>query len=250
VPEPRPAIAILTPITHAEFGVWSQPAALLPAGYGEAVRRAGGLALLVTPEQELVDDPDELLDRVDGVILSGGVDVDPATYGAPRSPETTPGDPLRDAFEIALTRRAVERDMPVLGICRGMQMINVSFGGTLHQHLPDVFGHEDHRRVPGSFDNADHDVRLVPDSLAAAAAGELLHATKSHHHQGVDRIGERLVVTGSSALDDLAEAIELPGRRFVLGVQWHPEADERSRVIGALVAAASAYRDARFDVAA
>jgi putative glutamine amidotransferase len=131
-----------------------------------------------------------------------------------------------------------------------MQMINVSFGGTLHQHLPDVFGHEDHRRVPGSFDNADHDVRLVPGSLAAAAAGELLHATKSHHHQGVDRIGERLVVTGSSALDDLAEAIELPRRRFVLGVQWHPEADQRSRVIGALVAAASAYRDARFDVAA
>jgi putative glutamine amidotransferase len=247
--EPRPAIGILTPITDATFGVWSQPAALLPDGYGAAVRRAGGLGLLVTPEQELVDAPDELLDRIDGLMLSGGVDVDPAFYGAERSEATIGVDPLRDAFEIALTRRAVARDMPVLGICRGVQILNVAFGGTLYQHLPETFGHEEHRRVPGSFDDADHDVRLAPDSLAARVAGELLHGTKSHHHQGLDQIGEGLVVTGISALDDLAEAIELPDRRFVLGVQWHPEADDRSRVIGALVSAAAEYRAARDSVA-
>jgi putative glutamine amidotransferase len=246
----RPAIAIVTPVIDASFGVWNQQAALLPDGYATAVQRAGGLALLVIPEQPLVDKPDELLDRVDGVMLSGGYDMDPAFYGAEPDPETNTVNPLRDAFEIALTRRAVERDMPVLGICRGIQVLNVAFGGTLHQHLPNLVGHEDHRRVPGSFDGADHDVRLVPDSLAARAAGELVHATKSHHHQGVAELGEGLVVTGTAMLDDLVEAIELPERRFVLGVQWHPEADDRSRVVSALVEAAAQYRAARDEVAA
>jgi putative glutamine amidotransferase len=250
VPESRPVIAIVTPVIEATFGVWNQPAALLPAGYVAAVQRAGGLALLTTPERALVDAPDELLDRIDGLVLSGGHDMDPAAYGAEADPATNNVDPLRDAFEIALTRRAVARDMPVLGICRGIQVLNVAFGGTLIQHLPDSLGHEEHRRVPGSFDGADHDVRLVPDSLAALAAGELVHATKSHHHQGIDRIGEGLAVTGTSMMDDLVEAIELPEHRFVLGVQWHPEADDRSRVFNALVDAAAEYRAARDEVAA
>jgi putative glutamine amidotransferase len=241
----RPAIGITIPFTHASYGVWDQPSAVLPAGYVTEVRRAGALALMVAPEPELVDDPDELLHRLDGLIVSGGVDVDPACYGAEPHPETKGCTPERDAFEIALIRRAAELDMPVLGICRGMQVLNVAFGGTLIQHLPDTFGHEDHRRVPGNFDEADHDVRLVPDSLAAMAAGELLHTTKSHHHQGVDAVGDGLIVTGTSAIDDLVEAVELPDRRFVLGVQWHPEADERSRIIGALVQAAAQYRDTR-----
>jgi putative glutamine amidotransferase len=241
----RPAIGITIPFTHASYGVWDQPSAVLPAGYVTEVRRAGALALMAAPEPELVDDPDELLHRLDGLIVSGGVDVDPACYGAEPHPETKGCTPERDAFEIALIRRAAELDMPVLGICRGMQVLNVAFGGTLIQHLPDTFGHEDHRRVPGNFDEADHDVRLVPDSLAATAAGELLHTTKSHHHQGVDEVGDGLIVTGTSAIDDLVEALELPDRRFVLGVQWHPEADERSRIIGALVQAAAQYRDTR-----
>jgi putative glutamine amidotransferase len=229
--------------------VWNQSSAVLPYGYLAEVRRGGGLALMVAAEPELVAEPDELLHRVDGLIVSGGVDMDPASYGAAPHPETKGWTSDRDAFEIALIRRATEIDMPVLGVCRGMQVLNVAFGGTLFQHLPETLGHEDHRRVPGNFDEADHDVRLVADSLAAAAAGELLHTTKSHHHQGIDAVGAGLIVTGTSAIDELIEAIELPDRRFVLGVQWHPEADERSRVISALIKAAAQYRDARDAVA-
>jgi putative glutamine amidotransferase len=245
MPESRPAIGVCIPVSDARFGVWNQPAALLPAGYVEAIRRAGGLALLAAPDPEVTANPDDLLEHIDGLILSGGSDIDPAVYGAEPHPETRGITPERDAFEIALTRRAAELDMPVLGICRGMQILNIAFGGTLLQHLPDVFGHGNHRRVAGSFENADHDVELQPDSLAAQAAGELVHITKSHHHQGVDVIGDGLVVTGTSTLDGLVEAIELPDRRFVLGVQWHPEADERSPVIAALVQAAVEFRQAR-----
>ncbi len=247
--EYRPAIAITASLLDASYGVWNQPSAVLPADYVTEVRRAGGLPLLVAPEPELVADPDELLHRVDGLILSGGADMDPASYGAEPHPETRGWSSERDAFELALIRRATEIDLPVLGVCRGMQVLNVALGGTLLQHLPETVGHEDHRRVPGNFDEADHDVSLVEGSLAATAAGELVHTTKSHHHQGVDELGEGLIVTGTSAVDDLAEAIELPDRRFVLGVQWHPEADARSHVIGALVQAAAQYRDARAAVA-
>jgi putative glutamine amidotransferase len=187
----------------------------------------------------LVDHPDDALDSLDALVLAGGADIDPASYGAERHRCTINTRPERDAVEIALTCRALERDMPLLGICRGMQLLNVACGGTLIQHLPDDFGHGDHRRSLGSFDNADHDVRLEPGSLAARAAGETLHHTKSHHHQGVDRLGDGLVETGWSVLDDLVEAIELPEQRFALGVQWHPEVDRGSRVVRALVEAAA-----------
>jgi putative glutamine amidotransferase len=239
----RPVIGICTPLEQARWSVWDLEAVLLPRNYVTAVQRAGGMALLVPPDEQLVSDPDEVLDRVDALLLAGGADIDPAAYGAEPHGETTASVPERDAFEIALARRALARDLPLLGICRGMQLINVAAGGTLVQHLPDTFGHGDHRRSPGSFDDADHDVRLAAGSLAAQAAGEEHHSTKSHHHQGVAEVGEGLEVTGWSMLDDLPEAIEAPGCGFVLGVQWHPEADDTSGLIGALVREAAARRN-------
>jgi putative glutamine amidotransferase len=234
--EKRPVIGICTALARAHWGVWKdRKAALLAFSYIAAIQRAGGLALMIPPDEGYADDPDGLLDLLDGLILAGGNDIDPASYGADPHPETRHTVPERDRSELALARRAIERDLPLLGICRGMQLINVALGGTLRQHLPEYLGHEEHRRTPGSFENADHDVRLAAGSLAARAAGEEIHATKSHHHQGVARVGRGLEVTGISVLDDLPEAIEAPGRRFVLGVQWHPEADERSRIVAALI---------------
>jgi putative glutamine amidotransferase len=241
----RPVIGICTTLVRARYGVWNEPAALLQYSYIRAIQHAGGMALMIPPDPALEENPDEVLDLIDGLILAGGTDIAPGLYGAEPHPETDQPIPERDAIELALTRRAWERDLPVLGICRGMQLINVALGGTLRQHLPEEVGHEDHRRVLGSFNGTDHDVRLKSGSLAARAAGEEVHVTKSHHHQGIDALGDGLEVTGLSTLDDLPEAVEAPERRFVLGVQWHPEADEGSRVIGALVEQARDYRSAR-----
>jgi len=233
-------IGICTALERARWSVWDQQAMLIPRNYVDAIQRAGGLALLLAPDPALVADPDEILDMIDGLILAGGADIDPATYGAETHPATTGTVPERDTFEVALARRALERDLPILGICRGMQLMNVAAGGTLDQHLPETRGHEDHRRVSGTFDGADHDVVLDAGSLAARVAGEEHHATKSHHHQGVEVLGEGFRVTGRSELDDVPEAIEIPEKRFALGVQWHPEADEASRVIETFVRAAAA----------
>jgi putative glutamine amidotransferase len=241
----RPVIGICAALEQARWGVWDLPAMVLPADYLWAIQRAGGLALMIPPDPAFAEHAGQLLDQLHGLVLAGGSDIDPASYGAEPHPATNGTVPERDASELALTRAAIARDMPVLGICRGMQLINVALGGSLHQHVPDLVGHGDHRRTPGSFDGADHDVHLQPGSLAAAAAGEELHGIKSHHHQAIDRIGEGLEVTGSSALDPLPEAVESPRHRFLLGVQWHPEADESSRVIAALVAEARDYRAAR-----
>ena len=237
----RPVIGICAAVERARWGVWDMDAFLIARSYVEAVQRAGGLPVVLVPDPELLEKPDEALDLVDGLILAGGADIDPASYGAEAHPETKGAVPERDAFELALTRRALERDLPLLGICRGMQLMNIARGGTLEQHLPDSHGHSDHRRVLGTFDDADHDVRLADGSLAARAAGATVHPTKSHHHQGVDRIGEGLTVTGWATIDDLPEALEVEGRRFALGVQWHPEADEASPLIAALVEEARSY---------
>jgi putative glutamine amidotransferase len=239
----RPVIGMCTALERARWSAWDQSAALLPHNYIQAVQRAGGLALMIPPDPELNGDPQQWLDLIDGVLLAGGADIDPSCYAQEPHPETVDTVPERDVFEIALARAAIERDVPVLGICRGMQLINVACGGTLVQHLPEHVGHQEHRRVLGSFDGADHEVLLSEGSLAAGAAGEIAHATKSHHHQGVDRLGQGLVASGTSTLDQLPEAVELRDRRFVLGVQWHPEADPASNVVAAFVSAARESRD-------
>jgi putative glutamine amidotransferase len=238
----RPVIGLCTALEHARWSVWDQEAMLLPRSYIDAVQRAGGVALMLPPDPLAADEPDEWLDVIDALVLAGGADVDPATYGAERDPHTVGTVPERDEFEIALARRALERDLPFLGVCRGMQVMNVARGGTLIQHLPDDMGHEDHRRALGTFENADHDVRLADGSLAARVAGERIHSTKSHHHQGVRDVGEGFEVTGWATVDDLPEVIEDPTRRFALGVQWHPEADMTSPLIAALVEQAREYR--------
>src|ERR1700730_5491572 len=220
-----PVIGICPALELSRWSSWDQSAALLPHNYIQAVQRAGALALMIPPDAERTRDPQLVLYLIDGLMLAGGADIDPSCYAQEPHPETVDTVPERDVFEIALARAAIERDLPVLGICRGMQLINVAGGGALVQHLPEHLGHQEHRRVLGSFDGADHDVLLSEGSLAAGAAGEIAHATKSHHHQGVDRLGQGLVVSGASTLDELPEAIELRDRRFVLGVQWHPEAD-------------------------
>jgi putative glutamine amidotransferase len=241
----RPVIGICTALERARWSVWDQQAYLLPRSYIRAIQRAGGIALMLPPDEALEREPDQVLGLIDGLILAGGADIDPSSYGESSHPETRGTVPERDSFEIALARRAIERDMPLLGVCRGMQLMNVATGGTLLQHLPDSHGHHEHRRNPGTFDGADHDVRLADGSLAARAAGEALHGTKSHHHQGIDRLGTGLEVTGWSTIDELPEAVEMPERRFALGVQWHPEADERSRLVAALVQEADAARNGR-----
>jgi putative glutamine amidotransferase len=233
-----PRIGICAALEHARWTHWDEEAFLLSRGYIEHVQRAGGVALMLPVDPRAVEDPDIVLDGLEGLMLAGGADIDPRAYGAPPHPTVTGTCPERDEFEMALVRRALERDLPVLGICRGMQLLNVACGGTLIQHLPDDVGHSDHRRSLGSFDDADHDVRLEPGSLAARAAGETSHATKSHHHQAVGTLGEGLVVSGRATLDDLPEAIEAPGRTYALGVQWHPEVDPASRVVASLVEAA------------
>jgi putative glutamine amidotransferase len=235
-------IGMCTALERARYGAWDADAFLLQRSYVEAVQRAGGVALMLPPDPRV--DPDQLLDAIDGLILAGGRDIDPAAYGAERHPETDESHAGRDEFEIRLARRALERDVPLLGICRGMQLMNVARGGTLVQDLPVHVGHEDHRRSIGTFDGNDHPVHLADGSLAARAAGEIRHGTLSHHHQGIDRVGHGFTVTGWADDDELPEALEDPELRFALGVQWHPEADEESRIIAALVDEARKVRHA------
>jgi putative glutamine amidotransferase len=245
VTDDAPLIGLCLALERARFGAWDADAVLLPRTYPDAVQAAGGIAVLLAPDPLLTAEPDRILDLLDGLILAGGRDVDPITYGEDPHPETDQSRPERDHFELALATRAMERDMPFLGICRGMQVMNVARGGTLVQDLPEHLGHQDHRRTVGTFEGNDHPVRLEAGSLAARAAGEEAHGTLSHHHQGVGEIGDGLSVTGWSNDDELPEALEDPERRFALGVQWHPEADGESHVIAALVEEARTYRRER-----
>ena len=156
-----PRIGICTALEQARWGVWDQPAMLLPRNYIDAVQRAGGVALMLPPDPRVTADPDLALDLIDGLLLAGGADVDPSFYGEQRAPQTVHTVPERDDFELALARRAIERDIPFLGVCRGMQVMNIAQGGTLIQDLPTLLGHSEHCRVPGNFDSAEHPVHLA-----------------------------------------------------------------------------------------
>jgi putative glutamine amidotransferase len=189
---------------------------------------------VLPPDAEDVEDPSGVLDLIDALILTGGAgDVNPALYGQEPHPETGPIQEERDAYELALARAAVEHEIPTLGICRGMEILNVAYGGSIEQHLPDVLGHEEHRHTPGTY--ADHEVRLEPGSLAARAAGAERTPVKSHHHQGIREVGDGLRITGWATEDEAVEALEDPRCQFVLGVLWHPEEDKKSQLIKALV---------------
>ena len=231
----RPTVGITAATETINYGAWHDvPAFMSPANYVRAVQRAGGRPVLLIPDEADTENPSEVLDLIDAVIITGGAgDLDPELYGQEPHPQTGPIQKERDAYELALISAAIERETATLGICRGMQVLNVAYGGTVEQHLPDAVGHEEHRPLPGVF--VDHEVRLVQDSLAARTAGSEVADVRSHHHQGIGEVGDGLSITGRSTKDDIVEAIEDPNHPFVLGVLWHPEEDEKSRIINALV---------------
>lgn len=228
----RPLVGISAALERARFTVWEDiEVNVSPRAYSREVEAAGGVAVLL-PAQD-PGKAEELLEPLSGLILAGGADLDPATYGAAVAPGTTGFNSVRDRFELALVRAALDMELPVLGICRGMQLLNVACGGTLDQQIENQ---ELHLHRPGTF--ADHSVRVEAGSLAARAVGGERIAVRSHHHQGVGRLGEELVATGWSEPDGLVEAIELPGRAFALGVLWHTEEEPDGTVVAALLEAA------------
>jgi gamma-glutamyl-gamma-aminobutyrate hydrolase PuuD len=234
----RPIIGITTYVASARWSYWDMDAALVPAQYVHAIERAGGRPLLVPPSSEGVD---ETLDAVDGLIFSGGSDLDPGTYGQHAHEETSGVVPERDDAELALLTAALARELPVLAICRGSQVLNVALGGDLIQHLPEVVGDEKHKHTPGVF--ADHDVDVDPGTRLGTLLGDRA-PVKSHHHQGFGRLGEGLV-EAARAEDGTVEAVEDPSRRFAVGVLWHPEAGEDMRLFEELVREAADYRATR-----
>jgi gamma-glutamyl-gamma-aminobutyrate hydrolase PuuD len=237
----RPVIAISAYWRTADFGAWrGYPVSLVPQGYVDGIAAAGGIPLLVPPTEEVAREPELVLDRVDGLLLVGGEDLAPETYGADRHPATGPANELRDAAELALLRAALERDQPVLGVCRGGQLLNVAYGGDLVQELAEHTTPEPHLPEPGRFGR--HPVR-VEGGLLHRLAGDEIEAVASHHHQSLGRVGNGLVATGR-APDGLVEAVEDPEREFALGVLWHPEEDARTggaALFRGLVDAARAY---------
>ncbi|HEY1238524.1 MAG TPA: gamma-glutamyl-gamma-aminobutyrate hydrolase family protein [Solirubrobacterales bacterium] len=234
---PRPLIGVCAAVERSTFGVWTdEPAILLPLSYSRAIHGAGGMMAMLPPDRRAEEEPGQVLDRIDALVLGGGADIDPDSQGVDAHPETVGSNPDRDRFEIALALGALERGIPLLGVCRGMQILNLACGGTLDQHIPDRLGHEIHRPVPGSW--AEHDVRLEPGSLAAEAAGADRLTVKTHHHQGVDRIADSLTASAWATEDDSVEAIESGDGSFALGVLWHPEEDPADAIFPALISRA------------
>ena len=233
----KPVIGITTYLTRATWGWWDLDAALVPADYVRGVERAGGAPLLVPPGA----DADATLDVVSGLVFSGGSDLDPELYDADAHPETGGVVRERDDFELSLMQAALARDLPILAICRGSQVLNVALGGDLEQHVPDRVHANTHKQVNGVF--AEHDVSVEEGTRLASLLGDR-HDVKSHHHQGFGKLGEGLR-EAARASDGTLEAVEDPTRRFTLGVLWHPEAGEDLRLFEALVAEATEYRRAR-----
>jgi putative glutamine amidotransferase len=232
------AIGICAVRERARWAFWDQTAHLVADTYVDAVHSTGVHALLLPVVGRA---PEALLDRVDGLMVIGGADLDPAAYGQDASEHTESTYPERDEFELALTRAALERGVPFLGICRGMQLLNVACGGNLTQHLVGDDGVPSHRRIIGTFDGTEHEIDLEPGSLAERALGGPTHEARCHHHQAVDRLGDGLVVSGR-ARDGVIEAIELPDR-WALGVQWHPEAGDKRELFHAFAEAAASTRE-------
>lgn len=228
----KPLIGISCYQEQARFGVWDQPTALLPQTYVDSVVAAGGLPVLLPPAGSWGGAE---VSRLDGLVLAGGPDIDPARYGEEAHPTT--GDPRtgRDRVELELLDAALAAGVPVLGVCRGMQVLNIALGGNLSQHLPDDLGHDDHLPVRGTFGRVD--VKIDPGSRLAGIIGQQV-TVSCHHHQGIDRLGAGLVPV-AWAPDGSVEGVELPGPGFVVGVQWHPEEDTVDRrLFQALVASA------------
>ena len=234
----RPIIGITSYAEDARWGVWAEPAALIPLSYVQAIERAGGRALVVPPSEDGIE---ETLDALGGILFSGGSDLDPEMYGADPHPETDGVMPDRDRAEFELLRAALDRDMPVLAICRGSQLMNVARGGDLVQHLPEVVGDDKHKHTPGVY--ADHEVEFKKGTRLQRLLGDRA-PVKSHHHQGYGRIGEGLV-EAAWAEDGTVEALEDPDRRFALAVLWHPEAGEDFALFRGLVEEARAYAEER-----
>lgn len=231
-----PIIGICAVKERARWAFWDQAAHLAADTYVSAVQSTGALAVMLPVDTRA---PEALLDRIDGLMVIGGADLDPAIYGQERSQATETTYRDRDEFELALTRGALERGLPFLGICRGMQLLNVALGGTINQNLVDDDGTNSHRRIVGTFEGTEHDIDLDTGSLVARATGEEVHEARCHHHQAIDRLGSGLIVTGS-ARDGVPEAIELEDDdRWVLGVQWHPEAGDKRQLFSAFAEAAA-----------
>ena len=235
-----PIIGICAVKERARWAFWDQTAHLAAHTYVSAVQNTGALAVLLPVDAR---PPEPLLDRIDGLMVIGGADLDPAIYGQEPSQATENTYRDRDEFELALTRGALERGLPFLGICRGMQLLNVALGGTINQNLVDDDGINSHRRIVGTFVGTEHDIDLDAGSLVAKATGEEVHEARCHHHQAIDRLGDGLVVT-ARARDGVPEAIELEhDDRWVLGVQWHPEAGDKRQLFGAFAQAAAQRAD-------
>ncbi|MBU8822517.1 gamma-glutamyl-gamma-aminobutyrate hydrolase family protein [Mycolicibacterium goodii] len=227
-----------TYLQQAQTGVWDVRASFLPQIYFTGVNLAGGIAVLLPPQPVDGDVADRVLDRLDGLVITGGPDVDPSRYGQQPHPQTNEPARERDEWEFALLTGALARGIPVLGVCRGAQVLNTALGGTLHQHLPDVIGHTHHQKGNAIFGTSD--VRTVPGTRLASLIGERSDA-QCYHHQAIDRLGDGLVVSARDA-DGVIEAVEVPGEHFVLGVQWHPEERlDDLRLFRAVVEAAKAY---------